>query len=357
VSGTVVLVGGEPGVGKSTLLLQAAGRLAEGGSKVMLATAEESADQVGLRADRLGIDSKDVYVVADHDIDVVLTAADQLEVGLLVIDSIQTVAAAEADGSPGGVAQVRECAARAIRFAKSRSVPTILIGHVTKDGGLAGPKLLEHMVDVVLYLEGDTDHGLRILRSFKNRFGPTHLAALFEMQHDGLSELADPSRAFVADWNGGVPGTVLFPAVEGRRSMLVEVQALIGPSSTLHPRRSVRGLDQARVLQLLAVLERHAGLKLSDREAYVSIVGGLRVTEPAADLPAALALASSLRDRSLGPLAAWGEVGLTGQIRSVPHNARRREAVERLAIPGVITPNGGGPTRIATALELAGLIP
>ncbi len=353
VPGAVVLLGGEPGVGKSTLVLQVAGALAAGGSKVLIATAEESAEQVGLRADRLEIEGNEVFLLAEADIDDILGAADEMRPDLLVIDSIQTVVASEVGSTPGSVSQVRECAARVMRYAKNSGTASVLVGHVTKDGGIAGPKTLEHMVDVVLYLEGESESGLRGLRSLKNRFGATHLMGFFEMAHEGLREVADPSAAFLADWRGAVPGTLAFPTVEGRRPVLVEVQALASPTTLPQPRRSVRGVEPSRVHQMLAILDRHAKLSFSDQEVYVNIVGGLRLTEPATDLPVALALASSRLDRPLGPLAAWGEVGLTGELRPVAHEARRVEEAARLGIPTTVAPHKGARLGIREALDQA----
>lgn len=359
VSGAAILLGGEPGVGKSTILLQAAGTMAASGGTVLIATAEESVDQVGLRAQRLGegehaTAADSVSLLASDDIDGILAAADQIRPDLLMIDSVQTVAAREVQGAPGGVAQVRECAARAIRFGKERAVAVVLVGHVTKEGGIAGPKLLEHMVDVVLYLEGDPDHGIRTLRSLKNRFGATHVAGLFEMRQDGMAEVADPSAALIEGWKGSVPGTVVLPTVDGRRPVLVEVQALVTPTSHPQPRRSVRGLEAARVHQLMAVLERHAGLSCAGHEVYVNVVGGVRVVEPAADLAVALAIASSVRDVALGPVAAWGEIGLTGELRGMPMATTRSEEASRLGIERHVTP--AGSDRIADALNEVGLL-
>lgn len=357
VAGAAILVGGEPGVGKSTLILQAAGSFAANGARVLIATAEESAEQVGLRAERLGIGGEEIELLAVDDIDGILAAADVARPDLLVIDSIQTVATADAGGAPGGVAQVREAAARAIRFAKTKGVAVILVGHVTKDGGIAGPKLLEHMVDVVLYLEGDPDHGLRSLRGLKNRFGPTHLAGLFEMRQDGLAEVADPSAALIEGWQGSVPGTVVFPTVEGRRPVLVEVQALVAPTQQPQPRRSFRGVEPARVHQLLAVLDRQTDLGVGGLEVYVNIVGGMRVGEPGADLAIALAVVSSATGTPLGPMAAWGEVGLTGELRAVPMAKRRNEEAARLGIARILAPNGpGSPATLLDALASAGLL-
>lgn len=355
VPGSVILVGGEPGVGKSTLLLQAAGSLAASGRQVLLASAEESAEQVGMRGQRVGVDEGGVLLLAEDDADRIIAAASEAKPDLVVVDSIQTVGVAEIGSSPGSVTQVRECAARLIRFAKREGVPMVIVGHVTKEGGLAGPKTLEHMVDVVLSLEGDPDRGFRALRSFKNRFGPTHVVALFDMRSEGLVEVVDPSEAFLAEWQSDVPGTVVFPAVEGRRSVLVEIQALVTPSRQPQPRRSVRGLEVARVHQLLAVLDRHCRLPLSDREVYVNVVGGWKIEEPAADLAVALALASSALDRPLGSAAAWGEVGLSGEIRPVPFEARRRQEASRLGIASFIEPTRG--QRLFLALVEAGLVP
>jgi DNA repair protein RadA/Sms len=362
VPGSAILLGGEPGVGKSTLALQIAMAMVAAGGKVLVATAEESSEQVGLRAQRLaGMVAADgdldaILLLPGDDIDGILAVADEQRPDLVLIDSIQTVGAREVGGAPGGVAQVRECAARAIRFAKDRGVSVVLIGHVTKDGGIAGPKLLEHMVDVVLYLEGDPDHGLRTLRSLKNRFGATHQAGLFEMRQEGMVEVADPSAALIDGFQGTVPGTAVLPTVDGRRPMLVEVQALVLATSHPQPRRSFRGVDQARVPQLLAVLERHAGLSTAGSEVYVNVVGGVRVTEPAADLAVALAIASSLQDRALGSVAAWGEVGLAGELRSVPMDATRREEAARLGIKTHISPQDGGPKRLIDALTQAALL-
>ncbi len=353
VPGAVLLVGGEPGVGKSTLLLQMAGAFAVHGHDVLIASAEESPDQVGLRAKRVGVEADTVSLVADSDIDAILAAADSLRPDLLIVDSIQTVSASELGAVPGSVSQVRECAARVIRHAKQHGTAAVLVGHVTKDGGIAGPKTLEHMVDVVLYLEGESNLGLRALRGLKNRFGPTHRLGLFEMRSDGLAEVEDPSAAFLSDWRGTVAGTVVFPTMEGRRPVLVEIQALVSPSSVPQPRRSVRGLQPARVHQILAVMERHAGLSFSAHEVYVNVVGGIQVTETGADLPVALALASSMMDRPLGSLAAWGEVGLTGEVRPVAHERRRREEAARLGVDRVVGPTGGGPSGLRDALRQA----
>jgi DNA repair protein RadA/Sms len=355
VAGSVILVGGEPGIGKSTLLLQAAGSLAGAGGRTLLVTAEESAQQVGLRASRLGVDADDVLLLAEDDLEQVIAAAAAHRPDLLIVDSIQTVAATGVDGAPGGPAQVRESAARLVRFAKSAEVATVLVGHVTKDGAIAGPKLVEHMVDVVLYFEGDPDYGLRALRSVKNRFGATQVVGMFEMQGEGLVEVADPSRLFLSGWRSDVPGTVVFPAVEGRRAVMVEVQALVTDTTLPQPRRSVRGVDPNRLHQIVAILSRRAGMNVTSLDIYVNVVGGWHLSEPAADLPVALAIASSLQGTPLGSVAAWGEMGLAGEVRAVPFDARRREEAGRVGIETVVAPAAGERSDIRRALLRAGL--
>src|SRR5690606_37794507 len=307
------------------------------------------------RAQRLSVTSSDITLVADDDVDRVLAAAEADPPDLMVIDSIQTVGVPDAAGTPGGVSQIRESAARLIRFAKDRNVATVLVGHVTKEGGIAGPKLLEHMVDVVLYLEGDPDRGIRALRCLKNRFGATHMVGVFEMTSDGLVEVADPSKAFLSDWESTVPGTVAFPAVEGRRSVLVEIQDLTSDTALPQARRSVRGVESSRVHQILAVLDRHAGISAAGEDVYVNVVGGWRVSEPGCDLPVALAIASSLLYIPLGSKAAWGETGLAGEVRQVPFDTRRRQEAERVGLERILAPSGRGSLRLASALIQAGL--
>ena len=259
-------------------------------------------------------------------------------------------------GSTGGsVSQVRQCGTRLIGLGKEQRTAVILVGHVTKDGTLAGPKLLEHMVDVVLYLEGESTCNLRFLRALKNRFGPAREVGIFEMGSNGLAELPDPSGVLLSGHDGAVPGTVVFPAVEGRRPMLVEVQALVTGSHTAQPRRSVTGLTASRVHQVLAVLQQHCGLSFAGKDVYVSIAGGARVVEPAADLPVAIAVASSALDVPVGDVAAWGEVGLTGEVRSVAEDDRRRTEAERLSISRIVAPDVRASSRIGDALGAAGL--
>jgi DNA repair protein RadA/Sms len=329
--------------------------MVRGNSRVLIATAEESIHQVAMRATRLGIENEKIQLVADENVDAVVALAEQSKPDLVVIDSIQTVGVPEIASAPGGVAQVRESAARLIRLAKTSETAVVLVGHVTKEGGLAGPKILEHMVDVVLYLEGDPDRGFRVLRSNKNRFGATHMSGMFDMRSDGLVEVDDPSKVFLQGWEAEVPGTVVFPAVEGRRSVLVEIQALVAPTSQTMPRRSIRGVDAARVNQIIAVLQRHGGLQLQNQEIYVNVVGGWRLDEPGSDLPVALAIASSAMNVPLGRLAAWGEVGLAGEVRGIPFEVRRVEELNRMGLTNRVAPGGGEPMRLIEALGQAGL--
>jgi DNA repair protein RadA/Sms len=308
-----------------------------------------------MRAGRVGVDDERISLVSDDDVDAIIALAQSEHPGLLVIDSVQTVGAPEIGSAPGGVAQVRESAARLVRLAKTTGTAVVLVGHVTKDGGLAGPKMLEHMVDVVLYLEGDPDHGFRVLRSIKNRFGATHMSGMFDMRSEGLIDVDDPSKVFLEGWEPEVAGTVIYPAVEGRRSILVEIQALVSPTNQAQPRRSIRGLDPTRVNQVLAVLHRHSALRLHDQEVYVNVVGGWRIDEPGCDLAVALAVASSFRDQPLGRLAAWGEIGLAGEVRSIPMETRRLEELGRMGLDRHIAPIGGQPLRLRDALADAGL--
>ncbi|MBT8164631.1 MAG: DNA repair protein RadA [Acidimicrobiia bacterium] len=348
VAGSSILVGGEPGIGKSTLLLQLAAGFSGGGHDVLIATAEESVDQVAMRADRL--DCSGVSVVAVSEVEAIIEMAGAAGVAAVVVDSIQTVSVGDGTGVPGGVTQVRESAQRLVRFGKESGISVILVGHVTKDGTLAGPKQLEHLVDVVLALEGEAELGLRVLRSQKNRFGATHQVGLFQMTDRGMKEVTEP---LLDSWRGDVAGTVAFAGMEGRRSILVEIQALVAPASTPQPRRSVKGLEVARLHQILAVLERHGGASFAGLDVYVNVTAGLRIREPAADLPVALALVSSLLDVPLGRLAAWGEVGLTGEVRTVSASNHRREEAVRAGL-GVVAP-GSERGRIEALLATAGL--
>ncbi len=354
VDGSVVLVGGEPGVGKSTLLLQMAAQVA-GTGPVLLASAEESSAQVALRADRLGLDGPGLHIVADSRVEAILGACVEQSPMMLIVDSIQTVTSDDAEGSAGGVVQVRESASRFIEFAKRTGTVVALVGHVTKDGAIAGPKTLEHMVDVVMYLEGEGDGGLRLLRSLKNRYGSVNQVGVFTMGDAGLDEVPDPSGVLIEAHRAGASGTVLFPMVEGRRSMLCEVQALVVPTVLPQPRRSVKGLDAARVHQLLAVLERHARIGLGKADVHVNVVGGVKLRDPAVDLAVGLAIVSSFLDRPLPLAAAWGEIGLTGEIRNAAHGERRLEEASRFDPELTIRPGNDGVGTIQEALMMAGL--
>lgn len=354
VRGAALLVGGEPGVGKSTLLLQVADRLASTMGTVLIATAEESPHQVQLRARRIGTASDDVAIASVADVDDIVALTARHRPAALVVDSIQTVSSMDVGGSAGGVAQVRESAARLIANAKSTGTPVVLVGHVTKDGSIAGPRTLEHMVDVVLYLEGDNEHGLRFLRGIKNRYGSVNEIGVFEMTASGLSEVPDPSGVFIAARDGDAPGSVLFPTIEGRRPMTVEIQALVVETRAEQPRRAVTGFPPGRVHQILGVLERHAGMVLGRSDVYVSVMGGVRLTEPAADLAVALAIASSYTHVPLRRTAAWGELGLTGDVRRSSRAALRRSEAERIGADPIVAP-GEDTMRLFEVLVECGL--
>ncbi len=347
VAGSVVLLGGEPGIGKSTLLLQVAAGIAGAGGDVLYATGEESGGQVRLRAARLGLASGPVgdavRVVPETGVGRITDLARTSRPALLVVDSVQTVASEELDGPPGSVGQVREATLRLMELAKSDSIPVVLVGHVTKDGTLAGPKTLEHLVDVVLAIEGDRTGGLRLLRAAKNRYGSTEEVGVFEMGERGLVEVADPARAFLAEHDRPAPGSVVAPVLEGSRPLLVEVQALVAPSAAPAPRRTASGVDPNRLALLVAVLGRRAGIGLGSHDVYANLAGGLSVTEPGLDLPLALALASSLRDRPLVPgTVAIGEVGLLGELRPVGGLERRLREAARLGFERAVIPRSRG---------------
>ncbi len=347
VAGSVVLLGGEPGIGKSTLLLQVAAGVVAGGATVLYATGEESTNQVRLRASRLGLTSGAVgdaiRVVAETGVGRITDLARKSLPGLLVVDSVQTIASEELEGPPGSVGQVREATLRLMELAKAEGVPVILAGHVTKDGTLAGPKTLEHLVDVVLSIEGDRTGGLRLLRATKNRYGSTEEVGVFEMEDRGLVEVADPARAFLAEHDTPAPGSVVAPILEGSRPLLVEVQALVAPTGAPSPRRTASGIDPNRLALLVAVLGRRAGVGLGSHDVYANLAGGLTVTEPGLDLPLALALASSLRDRPIVPgTVAIGEVGLLGELRGVGGLDRRLREAARLGFTRAVVPRARG---------------
>jgi len=323
VRGSLVLLGGEPGIGKSTLLLQVCDALARGGFRVMYVCGEESPAQVKMRADRLGC-TGDMALLPVTDLAAIEAAALAEGCDVLVVDSIQTVADADVTGGPGSVSQVRECTSRLMRLSKDRGVTTLIVGHVTKDGSIAGPRILEHMVDTVLYFEGDREHAFRVVRAVKNRFGSVSEIGVFEMREEGLIGVANPSAALLEHRPRGVAGSAVMASVEGSRPLLVEVQALVSPTYLQMPRRLATGIDVQRLLQVLAVLERRAGTSFGQHDVYVSVAGGVRISEPAVDLPLALALISARKDVPLPEgLASFGEIGLGGEIRPVGHAAAR----------------------------------
>ena len=373
VPGSVTLLGGEPGVGKSTLVLQALARLARAGARCLLVSGEESPHQVRLRAERLETLAPELWLAAETQLPQIVAAVEQVDPEYLVVDSIQTVADPELAAAPGSVAQVRGCASRLVRLAKERGVTTLLVGHVTKDGSLAGPRVLEHLVDTVLSFAGDRHHALRLLRATKHRFGPTAELGLFEMSERGLVPVPDAGRFFLSDRRPGVPGSVVVAALDGHRPLLVELQALVapvtgGPGAGGPPRRSAQGLDSGRLAFLLAVLDRRAGVRLASHDVYALAVGGVRVVDPGADLGLVLALVSAVTDRPLPPdLVACAEVGLAGELRQIPQTSRRLAEAARLGFRRALVtasapepPAGISAVRASTlvdALALTGLEP
>jgi DNA repair protein RadA/Sms len=339
--GAVILLAGEPGVGKSTLLLEVANRWARTGRRTLYVTAEESAAQVRLRAERTSAVVDGLYLAAEDDLGTVLGHIEQLEPELLVLDSVQTVQVPGIDSVAGGVAQVKEVTAALVRVAKQRALPVMIIGHVTKEGTVAGPRTLEHLVDVVLSFEGDRNGGFRMLRATKNRFGPADEVGCFEMVESGIREVTDPSGLFTSQHAEPTPGTCLTISLAGRRPLLTEVQALVAPSAAPVPRRVTNGVEGSRVAMILAVLQRRAGVKLHTREVYVSTVGGARISDPATDLATAIAVASAAEDRAFArPVVALGEVGLSGELRRVPGLERRLSEAARLGFPVALVPPG-----------------
>ncbi|MGE5509209.1 MAG: DNA repair protein RadA [Chitinophagales bacterium] len=340
VAGGVVLVGGDPGIGKSTLLLQVMNRLAERLGRVLYVSGEESAQQVRLRAERLGTVGEGLLFLAETDLAAIQAAVENTRPRALVVDSVQTVYQPDLPAAPGSVTQVRECAGTLMRLAKETGLPVFLVGHVTKSGELAGPRVLEHIVDTVLYFEGERQTSFRLLRAVKNRFGSTHELGVFEMSETGLTQVENPSRFFLAERPEGAAGSVVVPVMEGTRPMLVEVQALVGSTNFMGtPRRLVTGADQGRVAIILAVLENRCGLSLGSQDVYVNVVGGVKLQEPGADLGVALAVASSLRNVPVGPdVVAVGEVGLAGEVRSVTRLEHRLAEAAKLGFTRAVIP-------------------
>ncbi len=339
VPGSLVLISGDPGIGKSTLLLQVSAMIARQGKKVVYASGEESLYQTRLRADRLGVKGEGLYLLAETDFEVILERMEETSPSLGVIDSIQTVHLRELEGAPGSISQIRECTLRLMQWAKLSAIPLLITGHVTKEGAIAGPKALEHIVDVVLYLEGESFSTYRLLRGVKNRFGSTNEVGIFEMREQGLIEVENPSQVFLSQRSKGAIGSVVAPTLEGTRPLLVEMQALTTTTSFGLPRRTANGIDFNRLLLIIAVLTKRAGLRLSNQDIIVNVVGGLKISEPAADLAVALSIASSFGDKEVDPnLVAVGEVGLSGEVRGVPQLERRLVEASRQGFTRCIGP-------------------
>ncbi len=339
VTGSLVLIGGDPGIGKSTLLLQASSAVAERGGTVVYVSGEESSQQIKLRSERLGVGGDRLYILPETNLEAILGRLGELSPNLVVVDSVQTVYIEELTGAPGSVGQIRECTLRLMRWAKRADIPVLITGHVTKDGAIAGPRLLEHIVDVVLYLEGETFSSYRILRSTKNRFGSTNEVGVFEMGGGGLTEVSNPSEAFLASHRDGAVGSAVVPTFEGSRPLLVEIQALTSVASFAPPRRIANGVDFNRLLLIAAVLTRRAGVNLSNQDVITNVIGGMKVGEPAADLGIALAVASSQRDARVAQgLVALGEVGLSGELRAVSQLERRLSEAARLGFKRCLIP-------------------
>lgn len=343
VPGSLVLIGGDPGIGKSTLLLQVSGSLANAGQKVLYVSGEESASQIKLRAERLGVQGDaDFYLYPETDMSQIRKAIDELKPDLVVIDSIQTMQEPDVQSSVGSVAQIRETTAELLQIAKTNGVTIFIVGHVTKEGNIAGPKILEHMVDTVLYFEGDNQRSFRLLRAVKNRFGSTNELGVFEMEHEGLAEVANPSQMFLEERLEDASGSAVVVALEGTRPVLVELQALVTPTVFGNAQRTAAGIDRNRVSVLMAVLEKRANLLLQNQDAYVRAAGGVRLDEPAIDLAIAMAIASSYRDKGTRPGDAFvGEIGLTGEIRRVPRLNDRIVEAQTLGFKRVFVPMSG----------------
>jgi DNA repair protein RadA/Sms len=345
VPGSLALVGGDPGIGKSTLLLQASALMAATAAQpVLYVSGEESARQIRMRADRLRIENDNLYVVTETDLGAILHHAERIEPDVIVVDSIQTVTSEELTSAAGSISQVRLAASRFREWAKSSGVAVFLVGHVTKQGSIAGPKTLEHIVDTVLYLEGERFHAYRLLRSVKNRFGATSEVGVFEMREHGLVEVANPSEMFLAERMVNAPGSAIAVTMEGTRPLLVEIQALATHSTFGHPRRTANGVDYNRLLLITAVLTRRVGLRLFEQDVFASVVGGLQVGEPAADLAVAVAIASSVRDRPVrADVTVFGEVGLSGEVRTVSHTPSRLREAARLGFKRCLLPKSVRP--------------
>ena len=356
VPGSLILVGGDPGIGKSTLLLQAFARLAESGTALYV-TAEESTRQVKLRAERLGVKTDNLYLLAETSLEQIKQRIKELQPAFLVIDSIQTIFTSTLDSAPGSVSQVRECTGQLMLQAKGEGLPTFLVGHVTKDGAIAGPRVLEHMVDTVLYFEGDPGHPYRILRAVKNRFGSTNEIGVFEMQEQGLREVSNPSELFLAERPQQSAGSTVVASLEGSRPLLVELQALVSSSSFGTPQRTAIGIDHKRIALLIAILEKKVELSLAGQDIFLNVAGGVRLDEPAIDLAAIAALASSHLNRVIKPqLVIFGEVGLTGEVRAISQPELRVNEAARLGFTQCVLPKGNLKNLdVPKSIELIGI--
>jgi DNA repair protein RadA/Sms len=355
VAGSVVLIAGEPGIGKSTMMLQAAEALAQK-AKVLYVSGEESPLQVRLRAERLGALSGDLILLTETNLFAIEKAINDVKPQFIVIDSIQTIYRDDVASAPSSVSQVRECAAYLVRIAKSSGIPILIVGHVTKEGTVAGPRVLEHVVDTVLYFEGEQHKQYRLLRATKNRFGSTNEVGIFEMKEKGLVEVANPSEVFLSERPKEASGSIVTATIEGTRPLLVEIQALVAPTKMAYPVRKVTGVDYNRVAIIIAVLERHAGLKLSESDIYVNAAGGVRVTEPAIDLPIALAIVSSLKNKPIDTRTlALGEIGLAGEVRSVDQVEQRIKEAEKLGFKAALVPKANLKEKPKSKIEQIGV--
>ncbi len=354
VAGSAILIGGEPGIGKSTLMLQVMNNLAVNGHRVLYISGEESASQIKLRSDRIGTAAKELLLLVEVSLEKILDQIKKVAPAIVVIDSIQTVYSGELMSAPGSVGQVREASSRLILSAKKNGVPVFLVGHVTKDGSIAGPKVLEHMVDTVLYFEGDSGHAYRIIRSIKNRFGPTNEIGVFEMRDKGLIEVPNPSAFFLAERPENAPGSVVVTSLEGTRPILVEIQALVSQSNLGMPRRTAIGVDHNRVSLLVAVLDKICGLKLGGSDIFINVAGGVRVDEPAVDLGVVAAMASSFLDRPVDAhTVILGEVGLTGEVRAVSQMDARIKEAARMGFTRCLAPKtNSAPWTQASRMEI-----
>ena len=356
VAGGVVLIGGDPGIGKSTLLLQALTRLAEANQSVLYVSGEESGEQVALRARRLQLPTEGLALLAEISLEKILATLASVRPAVAVMDSIQTLYSEALQSAPGSVAQVRECAAHLTRYAKQSGTCIVLVGHVTKEGALAGPRVLEHIVDTVLYFEGETHSSFRLVRAVKNRFGAVNELGVFAMTDKGLRGVSNPSALFLSQHAQEVPGSCVMVTQEGTRPLLVEIQALVDESHAGNPRRLSVGLEQNRLAMLLAVLHRHAGIGCFDQDVFVNAVGGVRINEPAADLAVLLAIVSSLRNKPLPPkLIAFGEVGLAGEIRPAPRGQERLKEAAKLGFTLALIPKANAPKQPIKGIEVVAL--